>query len=469
MGESRLDWLSRVDDDERAAYLATCDGDELALILERDWTVVRRPEQGEPDGEWLAWVICTGRGWGKTRTGAEWSIERARTLAAKMGHGVRWALVGETFADARDTMVEGESGLLSSLAPSELVNGSVDDSWNRSLGELTLANGTRYKLFSSEKPRRLRGPQHHGLWADEPGTFRDAKDGLGEDTTMAMALFGLRLDPDPRACVTGTPRNVRLIRELLDDPRMIVTTGSTYENLHNLAPSYRQRVVERYEGTRLGRQELHAELLADTGETFQRGWFDFVEQAPTGPKVSRVRYWDLAATEPSEMNPDPDWTCGALVSIDNGQRPARYCIEHVARFRLQPGKVEDRIIELAREDGLRRVGIEQEPGSAGKSQVAHYKRQVSGISRVEGHRPTGPKETRAEIVAAAAEQGRVSIVRGSWNLGLLDELEEFPNGNHDDQVDALSGAWDLLQRSTGGLTTSSAVGTSVAGLARPGR
>jgi len=440
---ARLADLAESDPDALDTYLEQASPKAVEAIRSRAWQVVARPEQREPDGDWLIWLILTGRGWGKTRSGAEWTIERAERISRQTSSDVRWALVGRDFSDVRDTMVEGESGILRSLAPSQLHGGSLDSAWNRSLGELRLSCGARLRAFSSERPSKLRGPQHHGAWIDEPATLRDADLGLRHDTTLANLLLGLRLPPDPRCCITGTPRRVALILELIDDDAVRVTKGSTYENLSNLAPSYRERIIDRYEGTRLGRQELHAELLDDVGELFQRDWFRIVDEAPPGLIV--VRAWDLAATEPSDSNPDPDWTAGALVGLDKAT--GIKTVLHIARFRELPGAVEERIVDLASEDALRIVGIEQEPGSAGKAQVAHYAKRLTGISRVEAIRPTGAKQTRAEVVAADAERGRVQLLRGDWNLGLLDELEAFPGaGMHDDQVDALAHAWELLAR-----------------------
>lgn len=212
----------------------------------------RPQQQVAPAGDWDIWLFLAGRGTGKTRTGAEdmakYGVENA---------GVRCALIGPTFTDARDTMVEGESGILAVLeryGALRVVNG-----WNRSLGELFLTNGSRYKCFSADEPERLRGPQHHRIWADELGSWRYAD-------AWDQATFGLRLGRKPRAIITGTPRNTELIRDLVkrDGTDVHVTRGATFDNEVNLAPSAMATFRRRYEGTRLGRQELYAELLLDT-------------------------------------------------------------------------------------------------------------------------------------------------------------------------------------------------------------
>lgn len=442
MGLSLVERLAAADPDRRAAYLDSLPPDAIEAIARRDWRTIARPEQIAPTGDWLAWFIMAGRGFGKTRSGGEWIKERCDDLAAAGVAEPRAALVAPVLDDVRLTMVEGESGLLSILPPSALRGGSVDRAWNRGPCELYLANGAFIKGYSSERPGKLRGPQHHAAWVDEPARLKDAGVGLVDDTTWSNLLLGLRLPPDPRLCVTGTPANNALIRALVDDPQVVRSGGSTYDNLANLAPAFRKRIVDRYEGTRLGRQELHAELLDDVGTLFQRGWFTVIDERPTEPGWRWMRAWDLAATEPSDSSPDPDWTAGALVGVHGATR--RWCIADVRRFRLSPGARDERMEHIAEVDGLPKVAIAVEPGSGGKAQVDAFKRAWAGRWAVDGRRETGPKTARAEVWAGAAEQGRVSVVRGDWLLDFFDEVEEFPNGGHDDQIDAVSLAWVAL-------------------------
>lgn len=204
-----------------------------------------RPDQLAPPGDWLVWLILAGRGWGKTRTGAEWVKDQA------LAHpGTRWAIVAPTYADARDTCVEGESGLLAIL-PDDRV-----DTWNRSLGELVLSNRSRVKLFAAEEPDRLRGPQHHGAWCDELAAWR-------YPDTWDQLQFGLRLGDRPRTVVTTTPKPTKLVRSLTSRPDAAITRGSTFDNAANLSEAAIVELRSRYEGTRLGRQELYGELLDD--------------------------------------------------------------------------------------------------------------------------------------------------------------------------------------------------------------
>lgn len=248
------------------------------------WRDVARPEQLPPESDWFTWLILAGRGWGKSRCGAETVAEWARTYP-----GLRVALVAITFADGRDTMVEGESGLLSVLDPAELRGGSIDSAWNRSLGELFLANGSRFKIYSSERPRQLRGPQHHVAWGDEACQWLDCHKGTATDTTWSNLLMGLRLRPHPdwppgfrpRAVVTTTPRPVPLLKVrgsvlarephkagIIQRPDTVTVRGRTTDNLDNLADTYRKSVIDPLLGTSLGRQELDAEIIEDVEGAF---------------------------------------------------------------------------------------------------------------------------------------------------------------------------------------------------------
>lgn len=176
-----------------------------------------------------------------------------------------------------------------------------------------------------------------------------------------------------------------------------------------------------------------------SGDYFKKSYFDIVDAAPALGR--RIRYWDRAATEPSESSPDPDWTAGLRMSeADDGF----FYIEHVERFRGSPGKVSKRIKTTAESDGrLVSIGIEQDPGSAGKFEASTYVTLLAKFVTF-AVPPQGDKETRATPASVAAEHGRIRLVRGPWNAAFLDEVESFPKGAHDDQVDALSGAYNQL-------------------------
>lgn len=176
------------------------------------------------------------------------------------------------------------------------------------------------------------------------------------------------------------------------------------------------------------------------GDLFRREWFEIVDAAPT--VLEWVRYWDLAATEPSQANPDPDWTVGLKLGR---QADGTWVIGDVRRFRKRPEGVESEIRQAAELDGIRiPIWIEQEPGSSGKNTIANYQRSVLPQFRVKGERSTGSKAERAGPASSKAEARLVKLLRGEWIPAFLDEVEAFPNGAHDDQVDALSGAFKQL-------------------------
>jgi predicted phage terminase large subunit-like protein len=189
------------------------------------------------------------------------------------------------------------------------------------------------------------------------------------------------------------------------------------------------------------RQYLNGDWTArHGGNIFQREWFQIVGEAPADLK--RIRYWDLAATKPKE-NTDPDYTVGALL----GEKQGIYYVMDVKRLRASPPQVEALIKQTAETDGVStRIFMEQEPGSSGVSQIDYYARQVLKGFSFWGIKTTGPKEERAVPVSSASEAGNIRLVKGTWLNAFLDEFESFPQGAHDDQVDAVSGAFIQLHR-----------------------
>lgn len=379
-----------------------------------------RPEQAAPAGDWSTWLIQSGRGWGKTRTGAEWLAEGALTQPA-----TRWAIVAPTFTDGRDTCIEGESGLLSVLRRRRPTV-RWDDHWNRSLGELVLPNASRVKLFTSEKPDGLRGPQHHGAWCDEAAAWRNAKD------TWDMLQFGLRLGASPRAVVTTTPKPVKLVRTLVADPTTVITRGSTFDNARNLAPSQLERLRTLYEGTRLGRQELYGELLTDTpGALWTVGMIDDarVERAPAMQRV--VVAIDPAVT--SGEDSDSTGIVAAGVGVDG-----HLYVLHDRTCRESPERWARRAVDLYDEVEGDRIVAEVNNGG---DLVEAVLRTVDPSVPVRKVHASRGKRMRAEPVAALYEQGRVHHVGGLPELE--DQMTTWTPDSADspDRLDAL--VWAL--------------------------
>lgn len=210
------------------------------------WPLWARPKQLPPPGDWLTWVMMSGRGFGKTRAGAEWVLERA-----EQGYGPI-ALVAQTKADARDTMIEiGESSILQVCDPAKRPR------YEPSKRRLTWPNGVTATVYSGDEPGQLRGPQHASVWVDELAKFKYPQE------TWDNMLFGLRVGDDPKVIVTTTPRPIKTMREIINDDSTVLTRGSSYENIGNLSPIYVDKVLGKYAGTRLGRQELYGEILDD--------------------------------------------------------------------------------------------------------------------------------------------------------------------------------------------------------------
>ena len=219
-----------------------------AAALEKEWWFWARDNQLAPPGDWLVWFILAGRGWGKTRTGAEWVTAAAREATSPE----HYALVAKTPADARDVMIEGpESGLLAVAAP------DFRPDYEPSKRRLTWPNGTWATIYSSAEYETLRGPQHHRAWCDELRAWHYPRE------TWDNLMLGLRLGPRPQVCVTTTGRRIPLLRELLARAGgdVVVTRGTTYENRSNLSPAFFRFIAARYEGTNLGRQELDGSIL----------------------------------------------------------------------------------------------------------------------------------------------------------------------------------------------------------------
>lgn len=383
------------------------------------WKATARPNQLTPDGDWLTWVILAGRGWGKTRTGAE-----DAAWYGMANPGSRIAVVAPTSADARDTCIEGDSGLLNVL-PREAVQ-----TWNRSLGELILVNGTRYKTFSADEPERLRGPQHHRAWADELAAWRypEAWDQL---------MFGLRLGQHPQAVVTTTPKPTPLVKSLVAAKTSIVTRGSTFDNAANLAPSALQMLKDKYEGTRLGRQELEAEILGDLpGALWSLSVLD-AYRLREQPDIARI----VVAVDPAVTATEASDEHGIIVA---GLAEQRGIVLEDASLSGSPNEWARRAVSLYRSWNADAIVIEVNQGG---DMVAHTIRTIDPNVNIREVRASRGKHVRAEPIAALYEQGRVA------HVGAFPELEAqmtqmttsgYEGEGSPDRVDALVWAFTEL-------------------------
>ena len=285
--------------------------------FEFDWQSIARPEQLPlADDEWSTWLILAGRGFGKTRTGAEtvrsWATGSTPHSPGRYG---RLALVAETAADARDVMVEGESGILAVHPP------DFRPTYEPSKRKLTWPNGATALLFNGTEPDQLRGPQFDAAWVDELAKYEHAAD------VWDQLAFSLRLAKQPHKVVTTTPRPIPVLKAIIVDPTTRITRGRTLDNAVNLAPGVVEALMKRYAGTRFGRQELEAELLTDTPGALWR-WEDIEEpriKAALLPPLKRV----VVAVDPAVTSgEDADETGIIVAGID--ERGHAYVLEDLS-------------------------------------------------------------------------------------------------------------------------------------------
>jgi phage terminase large subunit-like protein len=421
-------WLASLPETQRHEILNALPGHVRGKIYWL-WKFWARADQLPPDGKWLSWLLLGGRGAGKTRAGAEW-VRASVTGKTPLSRGIRTriAMVGETISSAREVMVEGESGIL-----------AISPAWERpryeaSRRRVIWPNGAQAQLFSAEDPDGLRGPQFDGAWADELCKWRHGRD------TWDMLQFGLRLGGDPRQVITTTPRPGRLLRDLLADANTVVSRATSYANAANLAPQFFARITAQYEGTRLGRQELLAELLEDNPDAlWGRAVLDrWRVNAP--PELLRI----VVAVDPPAASTRNSDACGIIVAglgIDgHGYVLADYSVQGVS-----PQIWASRAVAAYRDFQADRLVAEVNQGG---DMVEAVIRQIDAGVPVRPVRASRGKAARAEPVSALYEQGRVHHV--SALQALEDEMAEFTRGFNrasagwsPDRVDAL--VWALTE------------------------
>ena len=377
---AHADELARLGPRERDVFFGKLDADELES-LKTLWSFWARPEQLVPPGDWVFWLPLAGRGWGKTRTGAETVRHWARDFALVN-------LIGATADDVRDVMVEGESGVLAICPRDERPR------YVAHKRRLEWPNGAKSLLFSAEEPERLRGKQHMKLWCDELAAWRypDAWD---------QAVFGLRLGGKPQAIVTTTPRPTKLMRDLLADPLTYSTQHSTFDNIGNLAENFLTRVVRKYEGTRLGRQELHAHMLLDApGALWTREMIEAaLAEKGERPKLTRI----VVAVDPPATSGENADECGMVVA---GLAPDRrvFVLADLSRQGETPLGWSLRAVNALKEFAADYIVAEVNNGG---EMIETLIRQVDANVAFRAVRASRGKFTRAEPVAALYEQGRV--------------------------------------------------------------
>ncbi|WP_425286878.1 DNA-packaging protein [Microvirga vignae] len=404
---------------------------ELEQLL-RYWPVRCRPEQRLPGlsrhhDPWTLWLMLGGRGAGKTRTGSEWirgiALGEPDFTDAPMR---RIALIGETFSDVRNVMVEGPAGILAVHARRER------PTWSPSLRKLEWPNGAVAHVFSAEDPDSLRGPQFEAAWADELAKWKHVEE------VWDMLQFGLRLGAHPRQMVTTTPRPIPLLKRFLADPSVAVSRARTSDNAANLAPAFLEAVVGRYAGTRLGRQELDGDIIEDRPDAL---WTrDMIEASRVDgvPPLMRI----VVAVDPPASSSKRADACGIVAAgLDEGG--TAYVLEDATASGLKPPEWATKAVALYRRLQADALIVETNQGGEMATSVI---REVDPSVPVMSVRATRGKYLRAEPVSVLYAQGRVRHVRAFPELE--DELCDFgpgglTSGRSPDRMDAL--VWALTE------------------------
>lgn len=395
--------------------------------LKWHWPFWARPNQLAPEGDWNTWLVMAGRGFGKTRMGAEWVREKAH-----MYPGCRIALVAETAADARDVMIKGDSGLLN-CDPT-----LTEDDWSPTNRCLSWPNGSRAYTYNGTTPDQLRGPQHHFAWIDELAKFEYMQDAWDQ------AAFGLRLGEHPQVLVTTTPRPLPLIKKLVSDPDTYVTYGATLDNSANLPANTIKQLYDRYGGTRLGRQELNGEILGDIpGALWNRSTIDDSRLKDAPEDLLSV----LVAVDPaasSEERSDENGIVVVGLARDHDGYARGYVLED-ASLKGSPEEWARMAVKMYRKWSADKIIAEKNNGG---EMVGSVIKAVDRAIPVKLVHATRGKVVRAEPISALYEQGRIhhvgvfDLLEDQMCMFSIDNVRNSSTGSPD-RVDAL--VWGLTE------------------------
>lgn len=464
-----------------AEEIASAPAELYALAEARlSWAKKARPKQLPPNyDDWRVWLILAGRGFGKTRTGAEqcwwWAASEPNQ---------RIAVVAPTTGDLTRTIFLGESGFINVVPHNMLIGGTWATGYNKAENKLTFWNGSTIQGFPASEPERLRGPNHHKAWVDELAaihlsTMQNAWD---------MLMFTMRLGNNPQVMVTTTPKPVPLVVDIVSDPKTHITVGSTYENADNLADTFLDSLTK-YEGTALGRQEIHAEILdLSANAVFKQKHFKLYPHHLPFPKFTHViQSWDTAYTDKTavsakkeEADPsafscwgvfyNPDTERNEVMLIDVWEAymawpelrakaldlfQERYGSDHEDEFesmyhsRLKP-------LIVAHQDqlpknqgkGVDTVVVESVGGGIYLAQELNR----SGVPVFEYKPGRASKLERAHAVSHMPVHGVVWVPESSihpgkpkdWVQAFFDQLCAFPFVKHDDLTDSTTQAWKYI-------------------------
>lgn len=365
-------------------------GQQDAMVFNWNWHA--RPNQLIPKAEFITWLVLAGRGFGKTRVGSE-------TCRIWAKHFEYVNLIGATADDARDIMIEGESGILA-ICPND-----ERPRYLKSERKLIWPTGATSLIFTADEPERLRGKQHAKLWGDEICAWRYPE-------AWDQAALGLRLGSNPQALATTTPKPIKLLKEIIKSPDTFITKGNTYDNKANLAGAFIKQIISKYEGTRLGRQELNAEILDDNpGALWTRARIEEL-RVRVFPELSRI----IVAIDPAvTSNPDSDETGIVVMGIATIDGIIHGFVLEDCSMRGTPDQWARRAVKAYYDWKADRIIAETNNG--GDMVEAMIRTVDRNVSYKKVHASRG-KEIRAEPVSALYEQGRVH------HVGMLAQLED---------------------------------------------
>lgn len=407
--------------------------DEDSKRLFYDWEFWRRDEQTPPPGDWITWLILAGRGFGKTRTAAEWVRAKAESVP-----GCRIALVNDTAADTRDVMVEGASGIIAISPP-----------WFKPVFEpskrrVTWPNGSRAILYAAEAPDLLRGPEHHFAWCDEPAKWKNLrKRDIEGGTAWDNLMMGLRAGAKPQCVASTTPRPIKWVKDIVSDKTAVVTRGSSYDNRANLPDSYFSAIISKYEGTRLGRQELNAEILEDNPNAL---WSrDLIERNRMSSAPCAMRRIVVSVDPAVTSHEDSDET--GIIVAGLGMDGRGYVLDDRS-ISDKPEKWARRVVETFHEFKCDRIIGEVNNGG---DLIEAMLRVVDRTVPFKAVHASRGKVTRAEPISAMYEKGLVSHV--GFFPYLEDQMADWnpASDQSPDRIDALVWAlWYLFKSSSDG-------------------
>ena len=399
---------------------------EQAIKKLFDWRseLNARPNQIAPDGNWTTWLILAGRGFGKTRTGAEWIRERVESGLSK-----RIALIGKTPADVRDVMIEGESGLINISPPYNMPN------YEPSKRRLTWDNGAIAQTFSSYEPDQLRGSQFDTAWCDEMASWEYPEE------TWDNLMFALRLGEKPQVCVTTTPKPLQLLINLRDAKTTVLTKGTSYDNRENLNQQFFDSILSKYKNTRLGMQEIYAEILEESDNAmWKREWLDEGRLIDAPEDLERI----VVAIDPAVTSKKTSDETGIIVAGKDSE--GKFYVLQDSSARYTPSAWSEKAIMLFNQFQCDKIIAEVNNGG---QLVEHTLRtQSENVPYKSVHASRG-KRTRAEPIASLYEQGKVHHVGNFERLeNQLCNWEANSGDPSPDRLDAL--VWALSELSGSG-------------------